>query len=57
MHGRRARVDGDGVLRAHAGRKLLLELASLRAGRRPTGADRFGDFGDFGFVGVGEGEG
>ena len=57
MHGRRARVHGDSMFRAHVGRKLLLELASLRAGRHPAGADGLGDFGDLGFVSVGESEG
>jgi len=57
MHGGGAGVDGDGVFGTDIGGKVLLELASLGAGGDPARADGFGDFVDFVFVSVWEGEG
>jgi len=50
VQGRRARAHGQRTGRLQVGREVGLELASLRAGRDPTGTEGVHHLGDFFFA-------
>ena len=50
VQGRRARAHGERAGRLQVGREVGLELASLRAGRDPTGTEGVHHLGDFLFA-------
>lgn len=57
VHGGGAGVDGDGVFGSHCLGEFGFKLSGFGASRDPAGEQRLTDFGQFGFVYVGQGKG